>query len=247
MKYPPENFDELRMYFGRDYRLNDDITIHTPSVGDIIDYGEREYYSMVYSLVAIPSDVKSRLADMGIDYEEISDIELFFILTRPLTPKQTGILTGDLDLSKLDIHIDEEKGICLKSSATGIVITEQDYEKMVGYIRKIHNIVPKVEKAATKTVKRILIEEDRKSILKYEKEGYKSTLKPLISAMMRYPGFKYKSHELEQCSIYEFLDTVQGSQIYVNSIALLQGSYSGMVDCSKINKKEFNWLRGVND
>lgn len=247
MKHSPENFDELKMYFGKDYHLNDDITIHTPSVGDIIDYGEKDYYSMVYSLVAIPSDVKSRLADMGIDYEEISDIELFFLLTRPLTPKQTGILLGELDLSSFDIHIEEENGICLKSGTAGIVITEQDYQNIVGYIRKMHSIIPKVERAATKTVKRILIEEDRKNILKYEKEGYKSTLKPLVSAMMRYPGFKYKSRELEQCSIYEFLDTVQGSQIYVNAIALLQGSYSGMIDCSKINKKEFNWLRGVND
>lgn len=78
---------------------------------------------------------------------------------------------------------------------------------------------------------------------KSEKEGYKSTLMPLVSAMMRYPGFKYKSNELEKISIYEFLDTVRGSQIYVASTALLQGSYSGMIDTSKIPKKEFDWMR----
>ena len=65
--------------------------------------------------------------------------------------------------------------------------------------------------------------------------------------MMRYPGFKYKSNELKECSIYEFLDTVQGSQIYTQSTALLQGMYSGMIDTSKINKKEFDWMRGINE
>ena len=65
--------------------------------------------------------------------------------------------------------------------------------------------------------------------------------------MMRYPGFKYKSWELQQCSLYEFMDTVQGAQIYVSTTALLKGMYSGMIDTSKINKKEFNWLRSVND
>ena len=65
--------------------------------------------------------------------------------------------------------------------------------------------------------------------------------------MMRYPGFKYKSKELKECSIYEFMDTVQGSQIYIQSNALLQGMYSGMIDTSKINKKEFDWMRGINE
>ena len=65
--------------------------------------------------------------------------------------------------------------------------------------------------------------------------------------MMRYPGFKYKTSELMDCTIYEFMDTVIGAQIYVSSTTLLQGSYSGMCDTSKINKKEFNWLRGINE
>ena len=65
--------------------------------------------------------------------------------------------------------------------------------------------------------------------------------------MMRYPGFKYKKDELKQCGYYEFMDTVMGSQIYVSSTALLKGAYSGMIDTSKINKKEFNWMRSQGD
>ena len=87
------------------------------------------------------------------------------------------------------------------------------------------------------------LEHYKERVEKSEKEGYKSTLMPLVSAMMRYPGFKYKSNELEKIAVYEFLDTVRGSQIYVASTALLQGSYSGMIDTSKIPKKEFDWMR----
>ena len=127
------------------------------------------------------------------------------------------------------------------------VLDELAYLKIAACLRKLHNIKPKVEKAANKTTKDILIQLDRDRIARQKKEGYKSNLKPLISAMMRYPGFKYKSNELKQCSLYEFMDTVQGSQIYVHSVSLLQGSYSGMIDTSKINKKEFNWLRGADE
>ena len=65
--------------------------------------------------------------------------------------------------------------------------------------------------------------------------------------MMRYPAFKYKKNELKECGLYEFMDTVQGAQIYISSTALIQGMYSGMIDTSKINQKEFNWLRSPNE
>ena len=65
--------------------------------------------------------------------------------------------------------------------------------------------------------------------------------------MMRYPGFKYKKNELKECGLYEFMDTVHGAQIYVSTTSLLANMYSGFVDTSKINKKEFNWMRGLDD
>lgn len=242
------NYDTVKMYFGKDYKVNDKITLKSPSVGEIIDFGEREYYSMVYTLTCIPSDMKSQLEDMGINYMKISDFELFILLTRNLTKESTCLLLGDLDLTKFEPVVNQENGdLCLYDEENDIVIDQLIYMNIVGYIRLLHNIKPKVEKAATETVRQILIKMDRDKIAKSKNEPYKSQLKDLISGMMRYPGFKYKSWELQQCSLYEFMDTVQGAQIYVSTTALLKGMYSGMVDTSKINKKEFNWLRSIND
>ena len=236
------------MYFGEDTIINDYIKIHIPTVGEIVEYGERDYYSMIFSLTAIPSDMKSQLFDKGIDYEEISDFELFYLLTRDLTQDKTQLLFYDLDLSKMQLFNDNSNDkLFMFEQESNKVLDELAYLKIAACLRKLHNIKPKVEKAANKTTKDILIQLDRDRIARQKKEGYKSNLKPLISAMMRYPGFKYKSNELKQCSLYEFMDTVQGSQIYVHSVSLLQGSYSGMIDTSKINKKEFNWLRGTDE
>jgi hypothetical protein len=192
--------------------------------------------------------MKSQLFDMGYDYEEMSDFELFMMLSRNLPQETTKLVLGDLDLTKFGIFTNTDNNeLVLYDEENGIVIDKLIYMKMVEYIRKVHNIKPKVEKAANKTTKRILIQLDRDKIKKSQKEPYKSQLKDLISAMMRYPGFKYKSNELKQCGLYEFMDTVQGAQIYISSTALLQGSYSGMIDTSKINKKEFNWMRSLNE
>ena len=239
--------DELKLYFGEPFELlNGKIIIYSPTIGDIVEYGEKEYFGMVHTLTCIPSDMKSQLADYGVNYMEISDFELFMILAKSLKQEQTKILLGDLDLSKFETNINQENGeLVFYDREKDIKIDKLIYMKMVEYIRKMHNIKPKVEKAANKTTWKILVDLDRKRIEKSKKEPYKSQLKDLISAMMRYPGFKYKKNELKECGLYEFMDTVQGAQIYISSTALLQGSYSGMIDTSKINRKEFNWMRGM--
>lgn len=240
--------DELQMYFGEPFHINDKITIYIPTIGDIVEFGERKYYGMIHTLTCIPSDMKSQLFDMGIDYEELSDFELFVMLSRNLNPESTYLVLGDLDLSKFGLYTNKDNNeLVLYDEKTDTTIDKLIYMKMVEYIRKVHNIKPKPEKAANKTTKKILIQLDRDRIKKAQKEPYKSQLKILISAMMRYPGFKYKSNELKQCGLYEFMDTVQGAQIYVSTTSLIQGSYSGMIDTSKLNKKEFNWMRGLDE
>ena len=240
------DFDELGLYFGNDVEINQYIKLHVPTVGEVAEYGEKQYYATLHLLTAIPSDMKSQLFDVGIDYEELKDFELFYLLTRNLTPDRSSIFLYDLDLSKMELVPNEENGqLIMKSTISDTVIDELAYTKIAKCLCKIHGIVPKVEHAATKTTKKILIDLERQKLAKAAKEPYKSSLKYLISAMMRYPGFKYKTRELKECSMYEFMDAVQGAQVYTSSVALLQGSYSGMVDTSKINKKQFNWMRDI--
>lgn len=247
------DYDELAMYFGEDYKVTDKIYIHQPTIGEIIKWGERKYYNMIHMLTCIPSDMKSPLDDIGINYMEISDFQLFIILSHSLTPNETGIILGDIDLSKFK----EAKNLktnetCLyyqdkENPENDIVIDEFVYFKIADYLRKIHSIVPKKQIALNETTRQILIRLDREKRKKAEKTPYKSQLKDLISAMMRYPAFKYKKNELKECGLYEFMDAVQGAQIYVSTTSLLSGMYSGMIDTSKISKKEFDWMRNIND
>ena len=48
--------DELALYFGDPYVVNDYITITIPKIGEVVKFGERQYYSMVQTITAIPSD-----------------------------------------------------------------------------------------------------------------------------------------------------------------------------------------------
>lgn len=234
--------DNLQLYFGDDYVINDHIAIHQPTIGEVVKYGEAQYFSMVHTLTAIPSDMKSQLWDMGLDWTEVEDFELFMMLAQTLTPDRTSILFRDLDFSKLKPFRNNQNGdIVLADKETGIIIDKMIYIRLMEYLRKLHNIKPKVEKAANKMTKKILIEEDRQRLMHAKDKPFKSFLLPLISAIKVRQS--YTKDYVRNMGFYEFFDDVSRSQVIVNADALLKGAYSGMIDTKKINKSEFNWMK----
>ena len=234
--------DELQLYFGDDYVINDYIKITQPLIGEVVDYGEAQYFSMVHTLTAIPSDMKSQLWDLGLDWTEMDDFELFMMLVQTLTPDKTSILFGELDFSKLKPFKNNQNGdIVLADKETGIIIDKMIYLRIMSYLRKLHNITPKVEKAANKMTKKVLIEEDRQKILLAKDKPFKSYLLPLISAIKVKQG--YTKDYVRNMGLYEFFDDIARAQVINSADHLLSGAYSGMMDLKKVNKQEFNWMR----
>lgn len=234
--------DELSMYFGHDYVINDKITIKQPKIVDIINWGESEYFSMIHTITSIPSDFKSSLFDMGIDWEQITDFQFFVMLCQDLTPDKTSILFGDLDFSKLKLynHPQNEDMVILADKETGVVIDELIYGLITNYLCKLHGITKKVEHAKNKMTKQILIEDDRNRRKMNNNKPYKSFLLPLVSAVKVRMG--YTKDYIANEGYYEFFDDIKRLNIIRNSDALLAGCYSGNIDTKKINKKELDWI-----
>ena len=234
--------DALQLYFGDDYIINDYIKITQPLIGQVVDYGEAKYFSMVHTLTAIPSDMKSQLWDLGLDWCEVDDFDLFILLAQTLTPDRTSILFGDLDFSKLKPYRNNQNGhIVLADKETGIVVDKMIYVRIVNYLRKLHNITPKVEKAGNKITKQVLIEEDRQKILHAKDKPFKSYLLPLISAVKVRQG--YTKTYIRNMGLYEFFDDVARMQIINNADHLLSAAYAGTIDMKKLNKAELNWMK----
>ena len=236
--------DELSLYFGDPYVVNDYITITIPKIGEVVKYGERQYYSMIQTITAIPSDMKSQLWDMGIDWTQIEDFQLFMMLAPTLPKDKTYILFGDLDLQAMRPFENKQNDtVFLGDPETGAIIDELAYGKISSYLCAAHNITKKVEKAANEFTKKFMIDEDRQKLQYNAKQPYKSFLRPLISAVKCRQG--YTLDYVRNMGLFEFFDDVNRLQVIVNADALLQGSYSGMVDTSKIPKKNFDWCREI--
>lgn len=238
--------DELDMFFGRDYHVNDKITIRQPTIGEIVEFGEKRYFGLVGLLTAYPGDMKSVLWDAGIDYEKISDFDMFVFMTRGITADDSRILFGDdLDFSKMNVVPSPVGRPMLYDAERDIRIDENIHRFIFHYLVKIHAISKDHEHAGNEHTKQILIEMDREDRAFAARQPYKSHLKTLLSAMVNIDGFKYNHETVQGITLYQLMDSVERVQIIKSSLALLQGSYSGMIDVKKIKKDNFNFLREV--
>lgn len=239
------SFDRLRMYFGEPFDLPNGMTIYQPTIGDILNVGEVPFYNNLNVFIGNPTMYRLKLWESGIDWNKISDFDLFSVLIGSCEVEYTQLLFGNIDFKNFKRIELEENIAVLINDKDKLVITEEHYDLIAKYVRTMFNIFPKVEKAKGKTTKEWMIQEEKEKLLKTQKEDSSSNLLPLISACVNHPGFKYKLKELKEVGIVQFMDSVQRLQVYETAIALNHGAYSGMCDMSKVDKNLLNFMRDI--
>ena len=239
--------DELKIYRGEDFVVSKHIVLHQATLNEICDYGERDYYSMIYNFTATPQSLKVQLWDMGIDYTEITPYQLFYqLLYKMYSQEKTSIIFGDLDFSKFQLmQRKDDESILLYQEIDGesVIIDEYTYNIIIDYLCKSHFIERDLKIPMTKSAKMILIEDAREEMETNKNKEYHSTLKNLISAMINSEGFKYNHSQVWDMKINAFMDSVKRIGKIKNAQLLLQSGYSGFgVNLKEINNKQLDWL-----
>lgn len=258
--------DELRIYRGKDYVISDHIVIKHPTLDEICEYGESEYYSFIYNFTATPQSLKAQLWQMGVDYTTITPYQLFYsILYKMYTPEQTSILFGDLDFTKFELQVKEpeivfddntestesddtklvepQPFLVQEKDGNLIIIDEYTYELMINYICGIHFIERDLKVPANNTTKMVLIEDAIEEMNMNKNKEHHSYLKNLVSAMVNIDGFKYNHEQVWNMKINAFMDSVRRIGKIKNANLLLQSGYSGFgIDLKKISNKQLDWL-----
>lgn len=243
-------FDLLSLYFGEDYKINEQIVIHQPRIQDIINLGEKEFYSIIAPFTSNPTSLKVQLYDLGIYWSDISDFELFSLLIKTLSFESSKIVFGDIDFSSFDLVAkrNEQNEIIpvLYSQKMGFEIDNETFEKIRKYMCFMFDVKLEKEIVKSKSLAAEIIAKERADIAKKNAELKGTTsLIQMISFALNHPGFKYKKDELREVGYVEFVDSIKRLQVYEATKALTQGSYSGFCDMSKIPKEEFNFMRKV--
>ena len=256
-RYPQFEFDKLQMYFGKPYVIDlesaqGSITIDVPTVGDIMEIGEKKFYSTLGIFITNTTSYRLMLDELKLDWNTLSDFELFCMLYSQIDDEVAKLMFGDLDFKKFILYKkelpDKNATIVLWNQEDNIEINEEVYQHIAQYLRAVFNMYPEEKITTDPSLKEWYLYKDRRAIEIAKKGKGKednTSILPLISACVNHPGFKYRPMELRHVNICEFYDSVKRLQVYENTTALLKGSYSGMIDSSKIDKEQFNFMREI--
>lgn len=191
--------DLLKLYFGDPYPITDKIIIKQPSLQDIINYGEDEFFATMFVFIGNTTYRKLFLWENGIDWNKMSNYELFCNLVRALPKEKTEIVLPGINFENFNLYkknydesqdeLSAEEALKLtklgklkrqfeKYEKTYILYNEEQdielgadvYHKMIAVMRQMLRIFPKDEYAFGRETKQLLIDEAREKIKKAERE-----------------------------------------------------------------------------
>ena len=228
-----------------EYKVNDKISVHVPTVDEIFDFGDQKYYSTVQTLVATPFDLMVELDDIGIDYESITDYQLFVLMMESIAINEddTTIFFGNLNLKNFQEAVNPKNGEkVLWDKNNDIVIDQMIALEICNAIRKIHFWEAPVGRAGNAEAKRYLIERKRKTKQRLEKKPYKSFLESMIISLVNTEEFPYNYETVMGLSVYKLNASWRQIQKKKHWDQTMNGVYFGTVDKDKIDWEKISWL-----
>lgn len=272
-------FDELKIYRGGDIQITPNIIVTQPTLGQIEEFGEKQYFNAVYTLTAVGADLKWQLWDLEqIDYTTIEDYDLFIgfiskaVSSRKniynelmnnkdkygeelaMIPQETldGMLVNPLQLILKDIDLadftvcklEKNDQIVLYDTERDITIDRIVYSRIVDAVRKIHGLKRNNQMPANERTKMDLIDDARDDAMAASRRPYKSTLKPLISALTVKCGL-CGDDKIWNMKISAFFDSIKRINKIQDSQLLLQGAYSGFASLKGVDKDRLDWAGDI--
>ena len=219
------------------------LSIRIPTVGEILE-DEDKYYEIVSSLTATPFQYMVQLDDMGIDYTQITDYQLFMMLFPMYAKSDLSLLFSDLDTSDFGIYINQQDNSqVIYSPNNNIIIDELIYNDLADTIRKI-NLFEKVKsKPGNESARKYLLEKERKKQKKNAKKPKEPYLEKLVIALVNTSEFPYNYETCMDLSIYKFNQSFKQIQQKITFDNTMIGVYAGTVDTSKMtNKDALSWI-----
>lgn len=232
---------EIPLLYSREVPVTDRLSITVPTVGEILDQ-EEDYYACVSMLTGMPIDFMVQLDDVGVDFAEITDYDLFLILFKSIQSVDTHLVFGDLDLSRFEYAMNRETGMRVVYDAEhDIVIDRVVQTKIANTLRKIHHLEKDNRKPGNKEARDYMLERARKKQKRHRRKK-NSQLSQLIVAMVNAEQFKYNYETVCDLTIYQFNESVRQIQHKVDYDNRMHGIYAGTVDPKSISQDDLNWL-----
>lgn len=232
----------LSFLYRREYSVNERIHVVIPTVGDILQ-DEDEYYGMVTAFTAMPIDLMVQLDDLGIDFTDVTDYDVFLLLFNGIKKSNSSLIFRDLDLSKFEIAQNPETGdMFLRDTVDGYIINRAIYNQISAVLRMAHHIEKNRRKPANDDARKYMLERAREKQKRNKNRKTGSQLESLIVAMVNAPEFKYNYESAKELTIYQFNESVRQIIKRVDYDNRMFGVYSGTINVKEMSQDDLNWL-----
>ncbi len=213
-----------------------------------IDYTKIEDYELFIQYIwMVVSSKKHIYVELMSDIEKyekelstLSQEDLDEMLINPLQ-----LVLKDIDLADFTPCKHEGTGeIILYDAERDITIDRVVYSQIVDVVRRIHGLKRNCEIPANEATKMILIEDARDAMMIASNKPYKSTLKPLISALTVKSGM-CGNDNIWNMHINAFFDNIRRTSRIQDAELLLQGAYSGFASLKGVDKTRLDWAGDI--
>lgn len=233
------------MLYDRFHKINEFITIKIPTVGEILENHE-EYYETVSVLISTPYSMMVQLDDVGIDFTQISDWDLFCMLFPEIQKKDTSKIFIDLNLNDFDFAMKNDSGeIILYNEKNGAVIDRSVYRNISNYISKMLNLERENKVPGNEAAKKYMIERARikqKRMMRKQNNSELSNLEKYIISLVNTAEFPYDYETVLNITIYQFYASMRQIVKKINYDNTMVGCYAGTIDMKELNIDETFWV-----
>lgn len=259
----------LMLRSGNALELAPGITVRHPTVGDVLAINngfmcEDYYWTYVFTLLSDPYDHMVYLDDNKIDYEKVSSFDVFLLRWNDARNDYLANCEqySELGASPLSIFdealafffgrrkfyfgkIGDERVIADEENPHWL-INKEAFELSMQFVTKCNCIVREDKiKPATKSAKRILIEdkrmEEKKQKSRFNKKEEK--VERIAEAMAAIDAGVGMIDSYDNLPIYRLLSTARNVQKRVVVQSILNGIYTGMIKSEGVSDKELRWAQ----
>lgn len=213
-----------------------------------IDYTQIEDYDLFIKFISSAVSSKKHL------YEELTNNKDKYENELSAIPQETldGMLINPLQLILKDIDFDDFT-VCKNVDNDQIILYDQErditidrivYSQIIDAVRKIHGLKRNNQLPANERTKMDLIEDARDEAMAASRRPYKSTLKPLISALTVKCGL-CGDDKVWNMKINAFFDSIKRIGKMQDAQLLLQGAYSGFASLKGVDKERLDWAGDI--
>lgn len=233
------------LFLSNQYKINDKISVYSPTVGEIFEFGDKNYYSLIQGLVSTPYELMVELDEIGIDFETLSDYQLFLLMMESIAlgEDDTTIIFPNIDLKNFRETINEKNGErILYDDTNDIIIDESIALEIQNGIRKIHFLEKTLDVMGNAEAKEYILEKNKRKKKRAKKQPYKSFLEDIIVSLVNTEEFKYDYETVMGLSIYKLNISLRQISRKKNWEQTMTGVYSGGIDMKKLNLSKISWL-----